>query len=69
MIPARDSDATIARSAMPETPAFLPSASFRFCPRCGHPASEQPQVQFCPECRAENLPGATFCNQCGSKLA
>lgn len=41
----------------------------RFCPRCGHPASEQPQPLFCPECRAENLPGATFCNQCGSKLA
>ncbi|MHB8791520.1 MAG: SPFH domain-containing protein [Desulfobulbaceae bacterium] len=41
----------------------------KFCPRCGHPASEQPQPLFCPECRAENLPGATFCNQCGSKLA
>ncbi|MDD3620465.1 MAG: SPFH domain-containing protein [Desulfobulbaceae bacterium] len=40
----------------------------RFCPRCGHPASEQPQAGRCPECRAENLPGATFCNQCGSKL-
>jgi membrane protease subunit (stomatin/prohibitin family) len=40
----------------------------KFCPRCGHPASEQPQPLFCPECRAENLPGATFCNQCGSKL-
>ncbi len=40
----------------------------RFCPRCGHPASEQPQAGRCPECKAENLPGATFCNQCGSKL-
>jgi membrane protease subunit (stomatin/prohibitin family) len=40
----------------------------RFCPRCGHPASEQPRSIHCPECRAENLPGATFCNQCGSKL-
>ncbi|MGW8160877.1 MAG: SPFH domain-containing protein [Desulfobulbales bacterium] len=40
----------------------------KFCPRCGHPTSEQPQVRYCPECRAENLPGSTFCNQCGSKL-
>ena len=52
MIPARDGDATIARSAMPDTPALLPSASFRFCPRCGQGPSAPPEapVFSCPAC-------------------
>ncbi|RJX32760.1 MAG: SPFH domain-containing protein [Desulfurivibrio sp.] len=40
----------------------------RFCSRCGHPASEKPAPLICPGCRTENLAGATFCNQCGSRL-
>ena len=40
----------------------------RFCPRCGHPADKKPRPQACPHCKAENLLGATFCNQCGEKL-
>jgi membrane protease subunit (stomatin/prohibitin family) len=41
----------------------------KFCPRCGHPADEKPAPVFCPKCKAENLPGACFCNQCGEKIA
>lgn len=40
----------------------------RFCPKCGHPADEKPAPIFCPQCRTENIPGASFCNQCGEKL-
>lgn len=40
----------------------------RFCPGCGRPAQEKPQPQVCPKCRAENLPGSVFCNQCGEKF-
>lgn len=40
----------------------------RFCPKCGHPADEKPAPVFCPQCKAENMPGASFCNQCGEKL-
>ncbi|MDB9823417.1 SPFH domain-containing protein [Deltaproteobacteria bacterium] len=40
----------------------------RFCPKCGHPSDEKPVPVFCPQCRAENMPGASFCNQCGEKL-
>ncbi len=40
----------------------------RFCPRCGHPADERPSPRTCPKCKAENMPGASFCNQCGEKL-
>ncbi|MBU1986293.1 MAG: zinc-ribbon domain-containing protein, partial [Proteobacteria bacterium] len=40
----------------------------KFCSRCGHPATEQPQVVLCPYCKAENLPGAMFCNQCGQRV-
>ena len=40
----------------------------RFCPKCGSPAEEKPKPRICPQCRNENLPGASFCNQCGEKL-
>jgi membrane protease subunit (stomatin/prohibitin family) len=40
----------------------------RFCPRCGHPADKKASPAICPHCKAENLAGATFCNQCGEKL-
>ncbi len=40
----------------------------RFCPGCGRPAEEKPRPRTCPKCRAENLPGSLFCNQCGEKL-
>ncbi len=43
-------------------------ASARFCSKCGHPADEKPQPRVCPSCRGENLPGASFCNQCGERL-
>ncbi len=44
------------------------SLNARFCPRCGHPADEKPTITVCPHCHANNLPGATFCNQCGRKI-
>jgi len=52
MIPARDGDATIARSAMPDTPVLLASASFRYCPRCGQGPSAPPEapVFSCAAC-------------------
>jgi membrane protease subunit (stomatin/prohibitin family) len=40
----------------------------RFCPRCGHPADEKPATRLCKKCSMENLPGSTYCNQCGEKL-
>jgi RNA polymerase subunit RPABC4/transcription elongation factor Spt4 len=40
----------------------------KFCSRCGHPATERPQVALCSYCKAENLPGAMFCNQCGQRI-
>ncbi len=40
----------------------------KFCSRCGRPATERPQVALCPYCKAENLPGAMFCNQCGQRI-
>ncbi|MBN1849219.1 MAG: SPFH domain-containing protein [Deltaproteobacteria bacterium] len=44
------------------------SPNARFCPRCGHPSDEKPAPRVCPHCKAENLPGSSFCNQCGEKL-
>jgi membrane protease subunit (stomatin/prohibitin family) len=41
----------------------------RFCPACGKAAEEKPAPRICPHCRFENLPQATYCNQCGEKLA
>lgn len=40
----------------------------KFCPKCGHPADEKPVPKACPHCKAENLAGSMFCNQCGEKL-
>ncbi len=40
----------------------------RFCPKCGHPADEKPVPASCPKCKAENIAGASFCNQCGEKI-
>jgi membrane protease subunit (stomatin/prohibitin family) len=42
--------------------------SARFCPGCGRPADEKPAPEVCGKCKAENLAGATFCNQCGERL-
>ena len=43
-------------------------ANARFCPRCGRPADEKPVSPICPHCQAENMPGSSFCNQCGNKI-
>jgi uncharacterized membrane protein len=32
------------------------------------PASPTPQVKYCPQCGAENLPDAIFCARCGKSL-
>ena len=40
----------------------------RFCPGCGRPAQEKPKPAVCQQCGTDNLPGASFCNQCGDKL-
>jgi ADP-ribose pyrophosphatase YjhB (NUDIX family) len=53
MISAREGGATIAPLAMPGTsPAPTPSASFRFCPRCGRGPADRPDAQAftCPAC-------------------
>ena len=39
-----------------------------FCPRCGRRSGGKPVEVVCAQCRATNLPGAQFCNQCGNKL-
>ncbi len=44
-------------------------AQAKFCSRCGHPVSETPTSPLCPKCKTENMPGASFCNQCGERLA
>ncbi len=43
-------------------------ANARFCPKCGHPVEEKPSTTICPHCKAENLPGSVFCNQCGERI-
>lgn len=43
-------------------------AQAKFCSRCGHPVSEKPKIPVCPQCKTENMPGASYCNQCGEKL-
>lgn len=40
----------------------------KFCPKCGHAADEKPAPRLCPGCKTENLPGSSFCNECGEKL-
>lgn len=42
--------------------------SARFCSKCGHQADEKPPVRICSTCLVDNLPNATFCNQCGERL-
>lgn len=41
----------------------------RFCSQCGRSTEEKAALQICPQCRAENLAGALYCNDCGTKLA
>jgi membrane protease subunit (stomatin/prohibitin family) len=43
-------------------------ANAKFCSRCGDSASEKPVPLVCPHCQVANIPGASFCNQCGNKL-
>ncbi|MCF8146002.1 MAG: SPFH domain-containing protein [Deltaproteobacteria bacterium] len=43
-------------------------ANAQFCPRCGHRVDEKPVARICPHCKAENLAGSAFCNQCGEKI-
>ncbi|PLX40392.1 MAG: virion core protein (lumpy skin disease virus) [Deltaproteobacteria bacterium] len=40
----------------------------KFCPRCGARAGERVKATFCTACGAENLAGASFCNQCGEPV-
>jgi len=40
----------------------------RFCPGCGHSTDEKPKPVSCPKCKARNITGALFCNQCGEKI-
>ena len=35
---------------------------------CGNPTEEKAKPLFCKECGTENMPAATFCNQCGQRL-
>lgn len=44
------------------------SPKARFCSQCGKSAEIKPQNISCPECTTENLAGALFCNNCGSRL-
>ena len=38
--------------------------NMKFCPNCGCLMEKR----ICPTCQTENLPGARFCNKCGTKL-
>jgi membrane protease subunit (stomatin/prohibitin family) len=40
----------------------------KFCLQCGHPVEQKPASTNCPKCCADNLPKATFCNQCGERI-
>ena len=40
----------------------------RFCSQCGHSTEEKVPAKICSQCRAENLAGAIFCNDCGNRL-
>ncbi len=44
------------------------TAKAKFCSACGVRAEEEVAPSFCQECGGENLPGAGFCNQCGTSL-
>ncbi len=45
---------------------LAPNASF--CSKCGTPTTLKLSSSLCPNCEAENVSGALFCNQCGRKL-
>ena len=40
----------------------------KFCPQCGQPTDQKMLPKICPQCHAENLHNAIFCNDCGNKL-
>ena len=40
----------------------------KFCSQCGQATEEKVAARQCPECRAENIPGSLFCNNCGQRL-
>ncbi len=40
----------------------------KFCPQCGQATDQKMVAKICPQCRAENLHNAIFCNDCGTKL-
>ncbi len=44
------------------------SPNARFCSNCGIPTEQRPKSAVCGKCNTENMPGSTFCNQCGEKL-
>ena len=44
------------------------SPNAKFCSKCGTSTDQKPEAVICGGCKAENVPGATFCNQCGQKM-
>ncbi|HVN95749.1 MAG TPA: SPFH domain-containing protein [Syntrophorhabdaceae bacterium] len=40
----------------------------RYCPFCGQATTDKQSAAVCPHCKTENIPGATYCNQCGEKI-
>ncbi|MGD8984929.1 MAG: SPFH domain-containing protein [Desulfobacteraceae bacterium] len=40
----------------------------KFCSRCGHASEEKPKPKFCSKCGGENIPGSSYCIQCGEEL-
>lgn len=44
------------------------SPTAKFCPACGKPAAALAAAKICKQCKAENRPEASYCNQCGSAL-
>lgn len=44
------------------------SANAKYCSRCGLPAGQKSPAIVCKGCKTENIPHATFCNQCGERL-
>lgn len=44
------------------------SANAKYCSRCGLPAGQKAAAIVCKGCKTENIPHATFCNQCGERL-
>ncbi len=44
------------------------SPKARYCPQCGQSTEVKPVSPRCPECKAENIPGSLFCNNCGQRF-